>query len=93
MNCKEKYFSNHILHRIIERGISPNDVRFVIEKGEIIKQYENDKPYPSVLILGMINNLPLHVVVSKDEFGNCYLITAYIPTESIWNIDFKTKLK
>ena len=91
MICKEKYFSNHILNRIIERGISPNNIRFVIANGEIIKHYNNDKPYPSVLILGTINNLPLHVVVGKDELGICYLITAYIPTNLIWNNDFKTK--
>ena len=57
----------HAQQRLEERKISLSDVIKVIAEGEIINQYEDDKPLPSCLILGMtINNKYLHVVVSTD---------------------------
>jgi hypothetical protein len=77
--------------RLNSRGISIFDVQKVIQEGEIIRQYEDDKPYQSCLILGLsIQGKYLHVVVSHDtEF--IYLITAYYPSLSIWESDLKTK--
>lgn len=63
----------------------------VIAEGEIIKQYEDDKPLPSCLILGLnLNQQYLHVVVSVDE-EYIYLITAYYPTLEQWESDYKTR--
>lgn len=63
----------------------------VIAEGEIIQQYEEDKPLPSCLILGMtIHNKYLHVVVSTDD-EYIYLITAYYPTLDQWEDDYKTR--
>ena len=67
------------------------DVIKCIETGEIIKQYEDDKPFPSCLILGMsINNKYLHVVVSMND-NYIHLITAYFPNLEQWETDFKTR--
>ena len=58
---------------------------------EIIKQYEDDKPFSSCLILGMsIGNKFIHVVVSTDN-DFIYLITAYIPNKEQWEDDLKTR--
>lgn len=81
----------HSQQRLVERGISVNDIVKCIETGEIIAQYEDDKPFPSCLILGSsLTRKPLHIVVSNDsEF--IYLITAYYPSPERWEADFKTR--
>lgn len=83
--------TEHARQRLLERGIAVSDIVRCIAEGEIIKQYENDKPFPSCLILGMTaNDSYIHVVVSHDdEF--IYLITAYYPDTEIWEADFKTR--
>lgn len=83
--------TEHARQRLLERGITINDIMHCIAEGEIIKQYEDDKPFPSCLILGMaINDSYLHVVVSHDDTF-IYLITAYYPDAQTWEPDFKTR--
>lgn len=49
--------TKHAKERLTERKISVTDVMRAIETGEIIKQYEDDKPLPSCLVLGRtVNN-------------------------------------
>ena len=83
--------TEHARIRLIERNITMRDVINCIEFGEIIKQYEDDKPFPSCLVLGMsINNKYLHVVVSTDD-KYIHLITAYFPDLEQWEPDYKTR--
>jgi len=39
-------------HRALERDIWKADIEHAIIHGEIIEEYEEDKPYPSCLIYG-----------------------------------------
>ncbi len=83
--------TKHAKARLFEREISVDDIVNAIETGEIIKQYEDDKPLPSCLILGLsVNNNYIHIVVSNDE-NYIYLITAYYPDIEEWNNDFKSR--
>ena len=83
--------TKHANIRLTERGISKADVQNAIQTGEIIKQYEDDKPFPSCLLLGTTEqNHHIHVVTSIDN-GYLYIITAYYPDENEWNPDFKTR--
>lgn len=83
--------TEHARIRLFERKITVSDVIKCIETGEIIKQYQDDKPLPSCLILGFtLNNQYIHVVVSNDE-QFIYLITAYYPDIEKWEADFKTR--
>ncbi|MGN0194177.1 MAG: DUF4258 domain-containing protein [Pseudoramibacter sp.] len=83
--------TKHAKDRLFERNISIDDITAAINTGEIIKQYEDDKPLPSCLILGrdLVNN-PIHIVASHDDHF-IYLITAYHPDPERWNSDFKTR--
>ena len=92
LNFLEKIaVTEHAQQRLEERKIGLSDVMKVIAEGEIIKQYEEDKPLSSCLILGMsINNKYLHVVVSTDD-EYIYLITAYYPSLDQWEEDYKTR--
>lgn len=50
--AKNIAITNHAKKRLIERNISVKDILSGINSGEIIKQYEDDNPLPSCLILG-----------------------------------------
>lgn len=83
--------TEHARRRLVERGISVNDIIRCIDTGEIIKQYEDDRPFPSCLILGSaVDGEAIHVVVSHDSEW-IYLITAYHPDADSWEPDFKTR--
>lgn len=83
--------TEHARIRLAERNISVSDVIRCIASGEIIKQYEDDKPLPSCLILGKSDGEKyIHVVISHDE-EYIYLITAYCPNSEQWEPDYKTR--
>ena len=91
-DCKEILFSGHAVRRMFQRGLTAGEVRKVIDLGEIVVSYPEDKPFPSYLLLYWIKKRPIHVVVAVDEeMGMCLVITAYIPQTSQWHSDFKTR--
>ena len=80
--------TQHMLYRIHQRNISYKEIKEVIMNGRIIEDYPNDFPYPSCLVLGLtLKKRTLHVVVGIGE-NKLWLITAYEPDPSKWNIDF-----
>jgi len=94
MNCKSIVFSDHAITQMFKRSIRVDDVKQIIEIGELISEYPNDKPYPSFLLSGLVNGRALHLVVAKNMSDNiCTIVTAYEPTLDIWENDFKTKRK
>lgn len=78
--------TQHIAHRMTERGIRYSEVKSAIQNGEIIEDYPNDYPYPSCLILGN----GLHVVVGLGD-GRLWVITVYKPSIDKWEADLKTR--
>ena len=83
--------TEHARIRLIERGIKAKDIISCIDTGEIIKQYEDDKPFPSCLILGdSADKKRLHVVLSYDG-EMIHLITAYYPDPDVWNADLRSR--
>ncbi len=87
-------FSNHAAKQMFKRMISTNEVKEVLEKGETIMNYNDDKPYPSKLLLAFINNRPIHVVSSYNKIEDItVIITTYEPLTNIWENDFKTRKK
>ncbi len=63
----EYIYRLHAIERMFQRDISEKQVEEVIENGEIIESYIDDKPYPSFLTLGNVDDIALHVVYAKDE--------------------------
>ena len=81
----------HVRDRMKKRGIQYDDLVLAVSCGEIIKQYEDDNPYPSCLILGnTADNRPLHVVVSTDG-EILWFITTYYPGADKWCDKFRTR--
>lgn len=84
-------WSHHALKRLRERNISISDFEKCILCGEIIRQYPDDRPTPSCLILGWLTaEISLHVVVGCDS-AYIYAITAYYPDVNEWQPDMKTR--
>jgi hypothetical protein len=54
MAVKPLLFRVHAIQRLAQRHISVQDVRHVLETGEVIENYPDDIPYPSALVLGWI---------------------------------------
>jgi len=82
----------HALERMLERGISRSDVKDVLLIGEVIEEYPSDYPYPSVLLLGKPDGVPLHVVVALNQIqATLYIITTYLPDTAHFHDDYKTR--
>jgi hypothetical protein len=85
-------FRIHAIQRMFERGISAESVRSVLESGETIECYRDDKAYPSRLMLGWRGKQPLHVVAADhDAEGESIIVTVYRPDSSLWAKDFKRR--
>jgi hypothetical protein len=79
---------------MFKRNIQIGDVKEILSSAETIKEYPNDRPYPSKLLLGFINDIPLHVVVAYNNLEKqMIIVTAYIPDNQIWSNNFKTKIE
>ena len=66
--------------------ISESEVKQAVLAGQVIKEYPEDTPYPSILILGFTSNRrALHVVAAHDpESDHGVVITVYEPTPELW---------
>jgi hypothetical protein len=92
MECDEIVFSGHAVRRMFERQITEANVRAVVEIGDAIADYPDDKPYPSRLLLGYVGGLPLHVVVAEEKVrARCFVVTVYVPESTQWHSDFRTR--
>lgn len=94
MNCRILRFSRHAFERMFQRGITPEQATLIVESGKAISHYPNDKPYPSILLLGFCENLPVHVLVALDEHsGDCHIVTVYRPAPELWDETYEKRIK
>ena len=56
----------------------------------MIEDYPDDVPYPSALVLGWINQQPIHVVAATTPREKI-VITVYEPDPTRWEPDFKRR--
>jgi hypothetical protein len=92
MQNKRVIFRVHALQRMFQRRISVEEVRNVLETGEVVEDYPNDTPYPSRLILGWYGSRPIHVVAAHNQLDNVMIvITVYEPDPDQWEADFKRR--
>jgi Domain of unknown function (DUF4258) len=49
VNSGALIFTGHAFARMFARAITPAEVRVVVDHGETIAEYPDDKPYPSAL--------------------------------------------
>ena len=85
----------HATRRMFQRDIHENDVEKILKEGSIIEQYDDDFPFPSVLINGLgAGNVPLHVVaaINSGEL-KLVIITVYKPDPLKWSNRFLGRIK
>jgi Domain of unknown function (DUF4258) len=63
MNCDRVMFTGHAVQRMFERRIQKEQIRYLLQSGEVIAEYPNDIPLPSSLPLGFLGDRPIHIVV------------------------------
>jgi Domain of unknown function (DUF4258) len=82
----------HAVRRMLERQISEAEVRRVIETGEVIVRYRDDRPYPSRLILGWSAGRPLHVLAADHAADReTVVVTVYEPDPALWDRAFRRR--
>ena len=82
----------HVLQRLAERGLPQSAVLRAIQSGTIIRDYADDYPYPSALILGGSEGKSIHVVVALDTKNNWgYIVTAYEPDSGHFESNQRTR--
>ncbi len=83
---------HHSKIRMGQRNFIGREVKTAILNGDIIERYENDKPFPSFLIFGMIGKRPVHVVAAYDESEEMvYIVSLYEPNIEQFKDDYKTR--
>jgi len=84
-------WKRHTLERMLQRGISRQQVKQAIINGMIIETYPDDHPIPSVL-LASGQPEALHVVLAYDAASTqCHIITAYRPDLTHFEADLTTR--
>jgi hypothetical protein len=87
-------FRIHAVQRMFERRISVENVRQVLQTGEMIEDYSEDMPDPGGLISGKIGQRPVHVVMAENtKEAELVVITVYEPDRSQWKPQFKGRKK
>lgn len=90
--AREIIYRLHAVQRMAERRISTDDVRHVLENGETIEEYPDDRPYPSRLVLGFRGDHPLHVVAADDaDLSRTMIVTVYEPDAAQWDASFRRR--
>jgi hypothetical protein len=94
-NVEKIYWNDHALLRMRQRAITIREVVEVAGIGDIIEEYHEDKPFPSVLISGRCSSgRTLHVVIGVNSaHGEIYIITCYEPEPSRWDENFSKRRK
>lgn len=92
MHCHSITFSGHAIRRMFERGLNRDDIVQAVQQGDVIKDYPDDTPYPSCLLLWFKGKMPVHVVVGQNPDDlSCYVVTAYVPSEELWQPGFRER--
>ena len=83
-------WSGHAAARILQRGISREDVINCIMHGEIIEEYPDFWIGPACLFFGYtVDNKIIHVVAGINDY--VHIVTAYFPDSEKFESDMKTR--
>jgi hypothetical protein len=80
------------LSELREREVDFDDVRRILDKGDIIERYPDDSPYGSKLSLGWVGGRPVHIVSADVSVDEVIVVTVYVPTPESWSSDFRSRI-
>lgn len=85
-------YTDEAVKRIRERAISQAEVEVALTAGEPVREYGDDRPYPSRLVLALVDGRPLHVVYAVNAVDDeVIVITTYRSDPAVWEPDFKQR--
>jgi hypothetical protein len=85
-------FRLHAIQRMFARRISVENVRQVLQSGEMIEDYSAEMPAPGGLMLGQHGRRPLHVVMAENtQEDELVVITVYEPNPGQWKPGFRER--
>ena len=85
-------FRIHAVQRMFERRIPVENVRQVLQFGEMIEDYSEDMPDPGGLLSAKSGQRPLHVVLAENtKEGERVVITVYEPDPAQWKAGFRNR--
>ena len=86
--------TDHADEEVFDDKLTYEEIYFSVIHGEIIEDYQKDKPYPSCLIFGKnFSGEPIHSVWAyNSENMWAVLITVYRPDPARW-INWKVRIK
>lgn len=94
LNCKTKKFTRHAIQKMFQRNITKSEIDNVIASGKVIKEYPEDSPFPSFLLLGYNEIRPLHIVIAFNKSDYiCIIVTVYEPDPKLWKDDFTRRIE
>ncbi len=92
MTSHPMIFRIHAVQRMFERQISVENVRQVLQTGEMIEDYSEDMPDPGGLMGSKRGQRPLHVVMAENtKEGERVVITVYEPDPAQWMPGFRDR--
>jgi hypothetical protein len=85
-NAQRILWRYHALMCATQRGISREQALRVIQEGEILEQQPRARPYPTCLMMHMMElNRPLYVALAHDQAGDyLHIITVHWLDPSTW---------
>ena len=97
MSNEKITYRRHDVQRMFERKISAEEVKYVLETGEVIEEYPDDTPYPSRLILGCYKGRLIHVVAANNYLDEeiiiiIIIITVYEPDPTEWDMNCRKRI-
>ena len=85
-------FRIHAVQRMFERRIPVENVRQVLQFGEMIEDYSEDMTDPGGLLSAKSGQRPLHVVLAENtQEGELVVITVYEPDRAQWKPGFRNR--
>jgi len=85
-------FRIHAVQRMFERRIPVENVRQVLQSGEMIEDYSEEMPDPGGLLSAKRGHRPLHVVLAENtKEGERVVITVYEPDPAQWKAGFRSR--
>ena len=77
---------------MFERRITIDNVRQVLNSGEMIEDYSEEMPDPGGLLSARPGQRPMHVVMAENTLeGELVVITVYEPNPAQWKAGFRDR--
>lgn len=72
----------HVRQRMVERGVTEEDIEQVVTKGDVVEQQPRSKPFPKAVFMAFVRGDPLYVAAAFDgDWTHIITVHWYDPTK------------